>query len=97
MWLTIRFALHFFHVASDPIQSIFHSFRPPARLADDEPSLCRSSAEAAGARQGWRVQVSEVASAITPVPGGVGPMTIASLLHNTLEAARLHAQIWKRP
>lgn len=32
--------------------------------------------------------VSEVASAITPVPGGVGPMTIAMLLHNTLAAAR---------
>jgi methylenetetrahydrofolate dehydrogenase (NADP+)/methenyltetrahydrofolate cyclohydrolase len=31
---------------------------------------------------------AEVASAITPVPGGVGPMTIAMLLHNTLEAAR---------
>ena len=28
---------------------------------------------------------------ITPVPGGVGPMTIASLLENTLEAAILHA------
>lgn len=33
--------------------------------------------------------VSEVASAITPVPGGVGPLTIAMLLHNTLAAARL--------
>ena len=33
--------------------------------------------------------VSEVASAITPVPGGVGPMTIAMLLQNTLTAARL--------
>jgi methylenetetrahydrofolate dehydrogenase (NADP+)/methenyltetrahydrofolate cyclohydrolase len=32
--------------------------------------------------------VSQVASAITPVPGGVGPMTIAMLLQNTLEAAR---------
>ena len=32
--------------------------------------------------------VSQVASAITPVPGGVGPMTIAMLLRNTLEAAR---------
>jgi methylenetetrahydrofolate dehydrogenase (NADP+)/methenyltetrahydrofolate cyclohydrolase len=31
---------------------------------------------------------AEVASAITPVPGGVGPMTIAMLLHNTLQAAR---------
>jgi methylenetetrahydrofolate dehydrogenase (NADP+)/methenyltetrahydrofolate cyclohydrolase len=30
----------------------------------------------------------EVASAITPVPGGVGPMTIAMLLRNTLWAAR---------
>ena len=34
--------------------------------------------------------VAEVASAITPVPGGVGPMTIAMLLANTLRAA--HAQ-----
>jgi methylenetetrahydrofolate dehydrogenase (NADP+) / methenyltetrahydrofolate cyclohydrolase len=33
--------------------------------------------------------VSEVASAITPVPGGVGPMTIAMLLRNTLQAARI--------
>jgi methylenetetrahydrofolate dehydrogenase (NADP+)/methenyltetrahydrofolate cyclohydrolase len=33
--------------------------------------------------------VKEVASAITPVPGGVGPMTIAMLLQNTLTAARL--------
>ena len=32
---------------------------------------------------------SEVAGLITPVPGGVGPMTIASLLQNTLKAARL--------
>lgn len=32
--------------------------------------------------------VREVAGAITPVPGGVGPMTIAMLLANTLEAAR---------
>jgi methylenetetrahydrofolate dehydrogenase (NADP+) / methenyltetrahydrofolate cyclohydrolase len=31
----------------------------------------------------------EVASAITPVPGGVGPMTIACLLRNTLQAARM--------
>ena len=33
--------------------------------------------------------VAEKASAITPVPGGVGPMTIAMLLTNTLRAARL--------
>jgi len=35
--------------------------------------------------------VAEQASWITPVPGGVGPMTIASLLENTLQAASLHA------
>jgi methylenetetrahydrofolate dehydrogenase (NADP+)/methenyltetrahydrofolate cyclohydrolase len=29
----------------------------------------------------------EVAGAITPVPGGVGPMTIAMLLRNTVDAA----------
>jgi len=33
--------------------------------------------------------VREVAGSITPVPGGVGPMTIAMLLRNTLQAARL--------
>ena len=32
-------------------------------------------------------QVKEIAQAITPVPGGVGPMTIAVLLRNTIEAA----------
>jgi methylenetetrahydrofolate dehydrogenase (NADP+) / methenyltetrahydrofolate cyclohydrolase len=34
-----------------------------------------------------------VASAITPVPGGVGPMTIACLLRNTLRAARMSAGV----
>ena len=33
--------------------------------------------------------VSKVAGFITPVPGGVGPMTVAMLLRNTLRAARL--------
>jgi methylenetetrahydrofolate dehydrogenase (NADP+)/methenyltetrahydrofolate cyclohydrolase len=37
--------------------------------------------------------VAEVAGAITPVPGGVGPMTIAMLLRNTLIAARRQAGI----
>jgi methylenetetrahydrofolate dehydrogenase (NADP+)/methenyltetrahydrofolate cyclohydrolase len=47
-------------------------------------------------RRGYRLvgdvdfeAVSEKAEAITPVPGGVGPMTIASLLVNTLAAARI--------
>ncbi len=44
-------------------------------------------------KSGWKLkgdvkfdEVSEKASLITPVPGGVGPMTIASLLYNTLQA-----------
>jgi len=37
-------------------------------------------------------EVAEVAEAITPVPGGVGPMTITMLMKNTLQAARqIHA------
>jgi methylenetetrahydrofolate dehydrogenase (NADP+)/methenyltetrahydrofolate cyclohydrolase len=37
-------------------------------------------------------EAKERASAITPVPGGVGPMTIAMLLQNTLTAARTRAR-----
>jgi methylenetetrahydrofolate dehydrogenase (NADP+) / methenyltetrahydrofolate cyclohydrolase len=35
--------------------------------------------------------VSQLASAITPVPGGVGPMTITMLLYNTVQAAKFSA------
>ena len=49
----------------------------------------------ASRKRGWRLVgdvdfdgVKEVASAITPVPGGVGPWTITMLLHNTIEAAK---------
>ena len=38
-------------------------------------------------------EVSEKASAITPVPGGVGPMTIAMLMSNTVKAAKLRRGI----
>jgi methylenetetrahydrofolate dehydrogenase (NADP+)/methenyltetrahydrofolate cyclohydrolase len=41
--------------------------------------------------------VAEVAGAITPVPGGVGPMTRAMLLQNTLEAARVRRGLPRRP
>src|SRR3989339_1808215 len=37
-------------------------------------------------------KVSKKCSYITPVPGGVGPMTIAMLLSNTLKAAKIHAE-----
>ena len=54
----------------------------------------RLTPEQAGNRSGLVGDVdfaaaSEVAAAITPVPGGVGPMTIAMLLRNTLQAARM--------
>jgi methylenetetrahydrofolate dehydrogenase (NADP+)/methenyltetrahydrofolate cyclohydrolase len=49
---------------------------------DEQGKLCGDvDFAAASERAGW----------ITPVPGGVGPMTIASLLENTLQAAELHA------
>ncbi|KAK9853130.1 hypothetical protein WJX84_005535 [Apatococcus fuscideae] len=51
--------------------------------------------EDASKKRGYRLvgdvkyaEASETASAITPVPGGVGPMTIAMLLQNTLESAK---------
>ena len=51
----------------------------------DDPSL----------KQGYRLvgdvkfaEAKQVAGAITPVPGGVGPMTITMLLYNTVQAAR---------
>lgn len=47
------------------------------------------------AKQGYRlvgdvnfVEAEQVAGALTPVPGGVGPMTITMLLYNTVQAAR---------
>jgi methylenetetrahydrofolate dehydrogenase (NADP+) / methenyltetrahydrofolate cyclohydrolase len=40
--------------------------------------------------------VQDIAGAITPVPGGVGPMTIACLLENTLTAARDRARLASR-
>jgi methylenetetrahydrofolate dehydrogenase (NADP+)/methenyltetrahydrofolate cyclohydrolase len=42
-------------------------------------------------------EASKVAGAITPVPGGVGPMTIACLLRNTVEAACLRRGISPSP
>jgi methylenetetrahydrofolate dehydrogenase (NADP+)/methenyltetrahydrofolate cyclohydrolase len=65
--------------------------RPGAAVVDvgvnrvDDPS----------AEKGYRLvgdvayaEAVEVASAVTPVPGGVGPMTITMLLYNTVQAAR---------
>jgi methylenetetrahydrofolate dehydrogenase (NADP+)/methenyltetrahydrofolate cyclohydrolase len=56
-----------------------------------------SRVEDSTAKAGWRLkgdvkfdEVSRKASAITPVPGGVGPMTVVSLLLNTLKAYKTH-------
>jgi methylenetetrahydrofolate dehydrogenase (NADP+)/methenyltetrahydrofolate cyclohydrolase len=37
-------------------------------------------------------EASKVAGAITPVPGGVGPMTVAMLLKNTVTACRIQSR-----
>lgn len=54
----------------------------------------------ASAKKGYRLvgdvkfaEARKVAAAVTPVPGGVGPMTITMLLYNTVQAARQ----WVRP
>ncbi|MAX21071.1 MAG: hypothetical protein CMJ60_02710, partial [Planctomycetaceae bacterium] len=39
----------------------------------------------------WIEAVREVAGHITPVPGGVGPLTVTMLMYNTLDAAKLFA------
>jgi methylenetetrahydrofolate dehydrogenase (NADP+)/methenyltetrahydrofolate cyclohydrolase len=51
--------------------------------------------DAASTERGYRLvgdvafdEVAPKAKAITPVPGGVGPMTIAMLMSNTIKAAR---------
>ena len=43
------------------------------------------------------VSVSKVAGAVTPVPGGVGPMTVALLLDNTLQCARARLGLRSTP
>jgi methylenetetrahydrofolate dehydrogenase (NADP+)/methenyltetrahydrofolate cyclohydrolase len=68
-----------------------HDFVKPGAIVIDV-GMNRLSPQEAGTKSGLvgdvdYAAVSEVASAITPVPGGVGPMTIAMLLGNTLQAA----------
>jgi methylenetetrahydrofolate dehydrogenase (NADP+)/methenyltetrahydrofolate cyclohydrolase len=70
--------------------------RPGAVVID--VGMNRLTPEEAGNKSGLVGDVdfagaAEVARAITPVPGGVGPMTIALLLRNTLQAARYHAEL----
>jgi methylenetetrahydrofolate dehydrogenase (NADP+)/methenyltetrahydrofolate cyclohydrolase len=74
---------------------IERSFVKPRAVVIDV-GMNRLTPEQAGTKSGLVGDVDfdavcEVASAITPVPGGVGPMTIAMLLSNTLRAARLQS------
>jgi methylenetetrahydrofolate dehydrogenase (NADP+)/methenyltetrahydrofolate cyclohydrolase len=75
-----------------PLAITSHMVKPGAVVVDvginriDDPSK----------KRGYRIvgdvdydSVTQVCEAITPVPGGVGVMTIAMLMHNTLEAALL--------
>ena len=65
--------------------------KPGAVVIDVGVNRVPDPAKAAGHRLVGDVdfaEVAEKAAAITPVPGGVGPLTIAMLLKNTLEAAR---------
>ncbi len=61
------------------------------------------SEQDSAAQQPWHVvgdvdfcDVAPVAAALTPVPGGVGPMTIAAVLHNTVQAARYNLGLEKQ-
>ena len=76
---------------------IGHDFVKPGAVVIDG-GLSRLTPEEAGNASGLvgdvdLDQVREAASAITPVPGGVGPMTIAMLLRNTLQAALARAPV----
>ena len=76
---------------------IGHDFVKPGAVVIDG-GLSRLTPEEAGNASGLVGdvdfdQVREAASAITPVPGGVGPMTIAMLLRNTLQAALARAPV----
>jgi len=73
-----------------------HFVKPGAIVID--VGLSRVTAAQAGNSSGLVgdvdfANVAEIASAITPVPGGVGPMTVALLMRNTLQAARRQARI----
>ncbi len=70
--------------------------KPGATVID--VGMNRLTPEQAGNRSGLVGDVDQeavrgIAGAITPVPGGVGPMTIAMLLRNTVEAARRQAGV----
>ena len=69
--------------------TLIHPKTPPVTARDELQSI-----EDATRKRGYRLvgdvdfeAISQKASLITPVPGGVGPMTITMLLYNTVESA----------
>ncbi|HTW42096.1 MAG TPA: bifunctional methylenetetrahydrofolate dehydrogenase/methenyltetrahydrofolate cyclohydrolase FolD [Solirubrobacteraceae bacterium] len=84
-------------VAIGRARMVTREFVKPGAVVIDV-GMNRLTPEQAGNKSGLVGDVdfaaaAELASAITPVPGGVGPMTIALLLRTTLQAARYQAEL----
>lgn len=62
-------------------------------FGDDSPRLTSFRARGSTLIGDVHPDVADVAGALTPVPGGVGPLTIAMLMRNTLQAAEARAGI----
>jgi methylenetetrahydrofolate dehydrogenase (NADP+)/methenyltetrahydrofolate cyclohydrolase len=70
------------NLVTDPkvAHEIFHESHPRRGLFERKGSVLVGDVHP---------EVAEVAGALTPVPGGVGPLTIAMLMANTIKAAEL--------
>jgi methylenetetrahydrofolate dehydrogenase (NADP+) / methenyltetrahydrofolate cyclohydrolase len=68
----------------DEIRRIFHDPGPPLAQLESKGSVLVGDVQPEDVR--------ERAGAFTPVPGGVGPLTVAMLMSNTVEAARMRRQ-----
>lgn len=68
--------------------------KPGACVIDVGINFTKDASKKSGQRMVGDVapEVNEVAGHLTPVPGGVGPMTVAMLMQNTLEARRRLAE-----
>jgi len=64
-----------------------------ALLGEDSPRVADFDRRGSVVVGDVHPEVADVASALTPVPGGVGPLTIAMLLKNTVAAARARAGV----
>jgi methylenetetrahydrofolate dehydrogenase (NADP+)/methenyltetrahydrofolate cyclohydrolase len=71
----------------EEIRRVFHDPRGPLAQLEAKGSVLVGDVEPGAVR--------EKAGAFTPVPGGVGPLTIAMLMSNTVEAARMRRKQWR--